>query len=79
LAKGDVIVSVKYKEVFFTAVFLGDEMLGRGHWENTDFHPFSTRKSCHCIRFNSSILDVNVDLNIEKIPRYKHHLNHTSM
>jgi hypothetical protein len=22
---------------------------------------------------------VNVDLNIEKIPRYKHHLNHTSM
>ena len=30
----------------------------------------------YCIRFNSSILDVNVDLHIGKIPRYKHHLNH---
>jgi hypothetical protein len=46
LAKGDVIVSVKYREVFFPAIFLGDDMLEIGHWKNTDFHPFSTRKSC---------------------------------
>jgi hypothetical protein len=39
-----VIVSVKYRG-FFIAIFLGDEMLERGHWENTDVHPFSTRKS----------------------------------
>ena len=39
------IVSVKYREVFFPAIFLGDEMLEIGHWKNTDFHPFSTRKA----------------------------------
>ena len=33
-------MSVKYREVLFTAIFLGDKMLGRGHWENTDFHLF---------------------------------------
>jgi hypothetical protein len=42
LAKGDVIVSVKYREVFSPAIFLGDEMLEIGHWKNADFHPFST-------------------------------------
>jgi hypothetical protein len=25
-------VSVKYREVFFPAIFLGDEMLEIGHW-----------------------------------------------
>ena len=46
MAKGDVIVSVKYREVFSPAIFLGDEMLEIGHWKNADFHPFSTLKSC---------------------------------
>ena len=42
----EVEVEVKYREVFSPAIFLGNEMLEIGHWKNTDFHPFSTRKSC---------------------------------
>jgi hypothetical protein len=62
LAKGDVIVSVKYREVFFTAIFLGDEMLGRGHWENTDFHPFLHGKAVK----NDQSFDCNNKLVINK-------------
>jgi hypothetical protein len=44
LAKGDVIVSVKYRG-FFPAIFLGDEMVEIGHWKNTDFHITSIQRT----------------------------------
>jgi hypothetical protein len=37
---------IYHKFILTPAIFLGDEMLEIGHWKNTDFHPFSTRKSC---------------------------------
>jgi hypothetical protein len=68
LAKGDVIVSVKYREVFSPAIFLGDEMLEIGHWKNADFHPFSTLKSCQ--NDQSLACENKLVINIKKKTNY---------